>query len=385
MTRAAPAWFHGGVLVDAYVISPEDVDDCWVEPAPRPDDPPPPRVATLTGAAAGTAPALAAAAAPAAAPAAAAAPAPPPAPAPAPAPSVGAAGAPEAPDTPNLSPIGSSYPQGSGQRLHAISAGASYQRTRPASDAGGAQLSVGIVPQGTEVRGVEVGAELVAAGAVATGGGGGGALGAHAWLSPGRLNLALYVVGGAVAGQSPPEHTGANPVLQGSAGVEYLGGGETRDTPRLTVGGAVQAAVQGPAQIGDPDGASTYIAHATTIGGIVNANLSLRYGASGSPTEGIPRLAVWGEIAPSHTGGGTTIAPPPSPGGASVLRPTGASSAVGSAAGLTLNLPFTESGLQVLSLGAFGGVRRQWDTVGGATAASTQLLLGGGLGYAGRF
>jgi GrpB protein len=343
VTRAAPAWFHTGVLVDAYLDSLEDM-------------------AALTAELAGFALAADPAAAPPAGP---------------------AAGS-EAPDTPNLSPIGSSYPQGSGQDLRAVSTGASYQRSFPASDAGGAQLSVGVIPQGTELRGVPVGAELVASGSLATGGGGGGTLGAHGWLSPGRLNLALYLVGGAVAGQSPPEHTGVDGALLGSAGLEYLAGGETRDTPRVTLGGAVLAGVQGPAQIGDPDGASTYISHATTIGGIVSANIALRYGAAGAPAAGIPRFAVWGELSPSHTSGGTTIARV-SPGGPAMLRPTGASSSVGGAAGITVNLPFTASGLQVISVGAFGGIRRQWDTVGGDTAPSTQLQLGAGLGYAGRF
>src|SRR5262249_51331652 len=155
-----------------------------------------------------------------------------------------------------------SYPQGSGQNFRAVSANGYVGGATGVGAIAAGQVSVGVIPQGTSIGSVPVGAEVIGSPSVSQGAPvspWAGVGGVHGWLSPGRLNISLYAQGGGAGGQSPPEYPGVNRVFQGSAGVEYLAGGESRDTPRVTIGGAFLYGRQSRVQVGDPSGSSTYI------------------------------------------------------------------------------------------------------------------------------
>jgi hypothetical protein len=314
------------------------------------------------------------------APASADAPAAPAAPTDAPAAPAPAAAA-DAPEPPSLRRSGRKSRRAAGQRFRALGLGLTYQWDSSDEDATDAELSIGVIPDDTDLGGVELGAEVLAAGSLEGGSFDSGTVGLHGWINPRRLTLALFAVGG-VAGKDAPEHGGPNPVFQGSAGAEYELGPD--DTPWLTLGAAVEVGVQSRMRIGDDgdEAPPTFIARALTLGGVANASLTVLYGPRGSATAQLPRLEVWAELEATHTGGDRTSTSPLA--GPTVLRPAGEHSELLATGGLTVNLPIAGSAHRVLSAGLFGGVHPQRDTIGGAAASSTPLLVGASLSYASR-
>lgn len=283
-------------------------------------------------------------------------------------------------DAPSLHRSSRARRRATGHSFRALSVEASYQLDSTGEGASAAELSAGILPDDTRLGGVELGVEAVAAGALVGGAFDSGTAGVHGWVSPGPLDIGLYAVAG-LAGHDAPEHAGPNLALQLTAAVEY--GLGPLDQPWLTLGVAAQLDAQSRARIGDPAGASTYVAGARTLGGSAGASLTLLYGPPGSATEEIPRLEIWTEIAAARTRGDRTSTSPLA--GPAVLRPDGEHRELLATAGVTVNVPLGGSAHRVLSAGLLGGLHPQRDTVGGAADSSTTLLAGVELGYASRF
>jgi hypothetical protein len=278
---------------------------------------------------------------------------------------------PPPPDPPNLGPVGSGYPQGSGQNLRAFSVGGGYAGNTTTGHTGSGSVAIGFFPQGAAV-----GAEIVANGSAGTGNPGTGAVGMHVWVPVGDFNISVYGLRGTVGGQTPPGATG------NSSGSASVGGealiGESRDKPRVTVGAALQVATADhAATTATPSAPTTYIDNPFTIGGIVNVNIALRYGAGTGPTSRIPRFTLWGEVSWSNTSGSGSTVPSPT-GTGTVTQPSASTTTVTGTAGLTYNLPITSSGLHVVSFGGFVSGGGAATTTGGVAAPIVPFFAGGG-------
>jgi hypothetical protein len=187
-------------------------------------------------------------------------------------------------------------------------------------------------------------------------------------------NFGAYALAGNTWGQNPAGVGGANATFLGTLVAERLVG--SRESPWLTVGGNVSGGYLEYASVSPPTLpplSSTSLTGAGTGSAVVNATLGLLYSGK------TPQFNLWGEAYGSYLSG-----TPYTPHGGGSL-PSGRIVVVGGSLGATANIPLGRGGLNVLSVGAFLGARREWDWVGTSLTTSTSLYIGGGGGFARRF
>jgi len=287
------------------------------------------------------------------------------------------------------SPIGQAYQSSTGQALGGVSLGSSGQGSNLAGFGTQHTLSVGLLRPnrfGLGLEGIVQGGYTSDLGRPAQQGGSLLA-GGHLFLGPDghMFNVSTLLLGGVILGQNPTGVSGGSGTFSGTVGAERLFGPD-RDHPLLTLGIAGTYLYQQYAAIaalGQPPSAtnSTSLTNASGVTGVGNATLGFFYRGQ------TPILNLWAEFYASYLSG-TPYTPP---GG--VPLPSGESSAVGGTAGVTVNIPIGAGRRNILTLGGFGGVRQQWDTIGppaGSTGGSTTFgstsgYGGGGIGYAHRF
>jgi hypothetical protein len=152
--------------------------------------------------------------------------------------------------------------------------------------------------------------------------------------------------------------------------------GPDRDHPWLTLGvNGIVSYLQYPVVggVGAPSTVpSVVLGDSFGVGGVGNATVSLLYAGK------TPRLQLWGEAYGSYASGppGTDTAGNRSGGSIVVL---------GGAGGAAGNIPFGAHGYNIFTIGAFVGDRYERDQVGSSVTNSSQVYVGGGLGYARRF
>ncbi len=211
----------------------------------------------------------------------------------------------------------------------------------------------------------------------------GGSAYVNPYVSPSgkRFNAGLYVGGVSAGGQRPP---GVGGTASGPSGVlagEALVGGESRDQPRLTLGGNIGVTKLDTGQIaragGGADAPATYLKDPTTVSGTGSAQLNLDYykagDAPGAETSKTPRYTIVGEGNYSRTTGTAY-------GDATTPAVPGSSTSYAVGGGIMRNWRLN-SGHTILSAGAFGGYKHEEDTIGKTTYTSGRpygaLVVGG--------
>jgi RHS repeat-associated protein len=193
-------------------------------------------------------------------------------------------------------------------------------------------------------------------------------------------NLALYLLLGNTFNN--PAGTDRNLGFTATFAAERLFGSDSegkpdRDHPWLTLGLNVTGSYLqylNVSPVGAPPTApSTVLGDSGTIGGVGNATLSFLYAGK------TPRLQIWGEGYGSFASGyaGTDSTGTRLPGGSIAVG--------GGGGGVTGNIPFGAHGYNILTFGGFAGGRYERDQVGSSVTQSSQLYIGGGLGFARRF
>ena len=187
-------------------------------------------------------------------------------------------------------------------------------------------------------------------------------------------NVALYVLLSNTFNNPPG--TDRNFGFTATAVAERLIGPD-RDHPWLTLGLNLTGSYLQYLNI-SPVGApptvpSTVLGDSGAVGGVGNATFSFLYAGK------TPRLQLWAEGYGSYASGtpetdstGTRL-----PGGSIVVG--------GGAGGVTGNIPFGAHGYNILTIGGFVGDRYERDQVGSSVTQSSQVYVGGGVGYARRF
>jgi hypothetical protein len=206
---------------------------------------------------------------------------------------------------------------------------------------------------------------------------------ANPFWSPKAYHLNLGAYGGVVAtgGQRPPSETGAAYGPSGVVAGEALIGA-TRDQPWLTLGGNLGLTWQDRARIaaagvGGATPPTTYLKDATTLSATGSAQFNLDYyrAGEGADTElsKTPRYTLTAEGTYAHTSGS-----PYSDANTPAVPGSSTSYAFGAGALRDWRLG---SGHTILSAGAYGGYRREDDTIGkttyGASGPYRSVVLGG--------
>ena len=203
-----------------------------------------------------------------------------------------------------------------------------------------------------------------------------GPLGVHAAWGPdsSRWNVGGYLtLSPDILGQGPGSRW--NPGGTATLAIERLIGGKSRNQPAVVLGFNASYNYQRYLNIdaiGDRGSSppSTNLQNVSTGSATVNAawNPAGYYSAANGKLSKTPRLTLFSEFAYAYSGGGTYEG-----------DPSGHTQSLLLGGGAAFNARLND-GRTILSVGAFGGARLEWDTVDDQTYQATGAYFGGFLG-----